>query len=375
MGNTHGSVSGDSQTFKVLADHTLARADGTPVEQSKPHANLFDKKPEHFKGLKYIIIHYTTGTKMDSTLNYVKRADAGGCAHLLIGRDGRVVQLVPFNLVAFHAGYSWWEGDTDLNRYSIGIELDNAGALTGGPGHWMRNRVQIPDENVEIKPYWRDLSQKPQAWEKFPPAQLAVLENILRALLAKYRVPPGKEIEILGHDDVNLANRIDPGAVFPMEDVREKVLGRRLPKFKEYRMAKDANLYTHEMDVPNVNLLEFATSLPKGAEVKLKRSEGKWSLVNVTRSSNGTRGLGWLLSATLVTRPGNRKITTNRVQTFYPKFPSPPCLKVALPSFAEKPRIRIQEVKGPWSLIVMLDHFGMEGWVETERITPDPRVA
>ena len=372
MDNMDGSLAGVSGTFKVLDDHTLATADGTRVEQSKPHKNVFDDKPAHFKGFKYIIIHYTTGTAIESTLNYVKRADAGGCAHMVIGRDGRVVQLVPFNLVAFHAGFSWWEGDTDLNRYSIGIELDNAGALTGGPGHWMRNTVQIPDENVEVKAYWRDLAQKQQGWEKFPPVQLETLVNVIHALLEKYRVPVDKEVEILGHDDVNLANRIDPGAVFPMEDIREKVLGRRLPKLTEYRLEKDAALYTHEKSVPDVNLLKFATSLPQGAEVKVQRSEGKWTLVNVTKSSNGTKGLGWLIGGTLVTKPGNRKTITNRAQTFYPKFQGPPCLPVTLPDFAEEPRIRVQEVKGPWSLIVMLDHFGMEGWVETRCISPDP---
>jgi hypothetical protein len=69
--------------------------------------------------------------------------------------------------------------------------------------------------------------------------------------------------------------------------------------------------------------------------------------------------------------PGSKKIT-NASQLFYPKFESPPCLKVTLPSFTEDQRIRIEEVRGAWSLIVMLDHFGMEGWVKTKYISPDP---
>jgi N-acetylmuramoyl-L-alanine amidase len=318
---------------------------------------------------KYILIHFTTGTRMESTIHYVQRADAGGCAHLLIGREGRVVQFVPFNKVAYHAGFSWWECDTDLNHFSIGIELDNAGSLTGEPGNWMHNNEKISDEDVEIKTYWRDLTRQPSAWQKFTLVQLDVLEKILEALVAHYGGP--EHIEILGHDDVNLVYRIDPGPVFPMEAIREKLLGRRLPRVKEYHLAKDASLYTHESTVPDVNLLKAAVMLPKGAQVKVVRVEEKWSLVNVIKSNNGTKGRGWLLTRTVTSAPGSKKIT-NASQLFYPKFESPPCLKVTLPSFTEDQRIRIEEVRGAWSLIVMLDHFGMEGWVKTKYISPDP---
>ena len=46
-----------------------------------------------------------------------------------------------------------------------------------------------------------------------------------------------------------------------------------------------------------------------------------------------------------------------------------------LPTFEEDQRIRIEEVRGNWTLVVMLDHFGKEGWVEKKYITPDPTVA
>ncbi|REC95643.1 1,6-anhydro-N-acetylmuramyl-L-alanine amidase AmpD [Kushneria indalinina] len=45
-------------------------------------------------------------------------------AHLLIRRDGRCVQFVPFNRRAWHAGRSRWQGRQALNDFTIGIELE-----------------------------------------------------------------------------------------------------------------------------------------------------------------------------------------------------------------------------------------------------------
>ena len=45
-------------------------------------------------------------------------------SHLLINRDGSLVQFVPFNKCAWHAGQSSFEGRDDCNKFSIGIELE-----------------------------------------------------------------------------------------------------------------------------------------------------------------------------------------------------------------------------------------------------------
>ncbi len=45
-------------------------------------------------------------------------------AHLLIRRDGEVVQFVPFDRRAWHAGVSSFQGRTQCNDFSIGIELE-----------------------------------------------------------------------------------------------------------------------------------------------------------------------------------------------------------------------------------------------------------
>lgn len=45
-------------------------------------------------------------------------------AHLLIRRDGTVLQYVPFDRKAWHAGKSSFDGREECNDFSIGIELE-----------------------------------------------------------------------------------------------------------------------------------------------------------------------------------------------------------------------------------------------------------
>jgi N-acetyl-anhydromuramoyl-L-alanine amidase len=47
-------------------------------------------------------------------------------AHVLIRRDGTVMQFVPFDQRAWHAGESSWNGREDCNDFAIGIELEGA---------------------------------------------------------------------------------------------------------------------------------------------------------------------------------------------------------------------------------------------------------
>jgi AmpD protein len=47
-------------------------------------------------------------------------------AHVLIRRDGEILQFVPFQERAWHAGVSQFEGRSACNDFSIGIELEGA---------------------------------------------------------------------------------------------------------------------------------------------------------------------------------------------------------------------------------------------------------
>lgn len=97
-------------------------------------------------------------------------------AHLLLRRDGGVIQFVPFTERAWHAGDSSFRGRGPCNDYSIGIELEGTD--------------DVAYEDV----------------------QYLNLVAILRALVAAY---PGLDARrIAGHCDVAPVRKTDPGPAF-----------------------------------------------------------------------------------------------------------------------------------------------------------------
>lgn len=66
--------------------------------------------------------------KLDCSLDpfYEEIKELKVSAHLLIKRDGEIIQFVPFNMRAWHAGESCFEGKDNCNDFSIGIELEGA---------------------------------------------------------------------------------------------------------------------------------------------------------------------------------------------------------------------------------------------------------
>lgn len=97
-------------------------------------------------------------------------------AHALIRRDGSVIQFVPFNKRAWHAGQSEFCGRTRCNDFSIGIELEGAD--------------HIPYES----------------------AQYATLAELTKALSDTF--PAIGWNTIVGHSDIAPERKNDPGAIF-----------------------------------------------------------------------------------------------------------------------------------------------------------------
>jgi N-acetylmuramoyl-L-alanine amidase len=110
-------------------------------------------------------------------------------AHLLIGRDGEIVQMRPFGGSAYHAGQSAWNGLTGLNRWSIGIELVNRGQVDGD--HVIDAR-QGPDG------MW---------YQGYTDVQMQTLRGVIRALYLAYP----DITETVGHSDVSPRRKGDPG--------------------------------------------------------------------------------------------------------------------------------------------------------------------
>ena len=104
-------------------------------------------------------------------------------SHLLIRRDGSIVQYVPFHKRAWHAGISSYEGQDACNDFSIGIELEGAD--------------DIPYEN----------------------AQYEQLGEISAVLLSTY--PQMSLDRITGHCDVAPGRKTDPGPAFDWNKYRQ----------------------------------------------------------------------------------------------------------------------------------------------------------
>lgn len=68
---------------------------------------------------EFIILHTTEGPARGS----LRKLHERGEAHYFVNTDGRVLRIIDRNRVAFHAGRSMWNGKTDLDTCSIGIEL------------------------------------------------------------------------------------------------------------------------------------------------------------------------------------------------------------------------------------------------------------
>lgn len=385
--------------YKVNEKHYLTNEEGRRFQEITPHPNGYESARRN-PTPKYIVMHFTTGTKMESTISHFKDPSSLVSTHLLIGRDGRVVQFLPFDRVAHHCGYSWWERLNNLNNYSIGIELDNAGLLSNmGRLGWMSRKIRIPDAHVKQAVHWKQFTPNNPArfpgWEKYPDAQLQVALNIVKALRDRY---PSIE-EILGHDDVNLRNRYDPGPLFPMPQFRLELFGRAEPKLEVFTLSRDTKeVYTNfNGRLPNTQQSLHEMNLPANSVVRVIRSDDDLALVTVVRSKDApslNQKTGWIRANSLSApvsparrgmkrrEEGGSKTANQRVTKYTQAFfkrtknnlqPTPIIDEAKF--FVAGTRVRIQQVRGEWTLVVALDplgrHGGVEGWLHTELLSPE----
>ena len=128
-----------------------------------------------------IVLHYTNEPG-EAALAHLCDGNAAATvsSHYLVHEDGRVDQLVPEARRAWHAGLSSWEGETDNNSRSIGIEIVNLGHDRGYPD--------------------------------FPDVQIEAVIALCRDIQARQKILPRR---VLAHSDIAPARKIDPGEKFP----------------------------------------------------------------------------------------------------------------------------------------------------------------
>jgi N-acetylmuramoyl-L-alanine amidase len=127
-----------------------------------------------------IILHYTGMPTAEGALMRMRTADSEVSAHYLVDETGLVYALVPEEQRAWHAGKSFWRGETDINSLSIGIEIANPGDEFG--------------------------------YEPFPDPQIAAVIELLGDIRTRWTIPDAR---ILGHSDIAPGRKKDPGELFP----------------------------------------------------------------------------------------------------------------------------------------------------------------
>ncbi len=240
---------------------------------------------------RFLVMHYTAGSNAEQAVNWLTQSRAKASAHIVIGRDGEITQLAPFNMVTWHAGVSNWKGYKGLNKYSIGIELDNPGPLNRSSNgewvSWFGGRYE-PAEVIEA--VHKNRSDM-QGWLLYTQEQLEVTMALSELLVEHY----GLE-DVVGHDDIAPTRKTDPGPAFPMSSIRSRLFGR--PEFSSEEQEK-----IHETTA-NLNIRSGPGSqyqnipgspLPRGTRLDVLDEQGSWLQVDVLDEVNGIIDLeGWV---------------------------------------------------------------------------------
>lgn len=72
-----------------------------------------------------IVVHCDASAKVESSLDWIRRPESKVSYHVLIDRDGTIYAVVNPDRKAWHAGVSVFAGQSDCNRYSVGVSLAN----------------------------------------------------------------------------------------------------------------------------------------------------------------------------------------------------------------------------------------------------------
>ena len=127
-----------------------------------------------------LVLHYTGMPTAAEAIARLCDPEAKVSAHYVVDEDGSILRLVPEERRAWHAGQGAWQGETDCNAASIGIEIVN-------PGHEF-------------------------GYRDFPEAQTDAVISLVSDIRTRWTIPDAR---IIGHSDLAPERKQDPGERFP----------------------------------------------------------------------------------------------------------------------------------------------------------------
>lgn len=154
----------------------------TPDVIATPSPNFNDRK----RPISLILLHYTGMESGAAAIARLCDREAQVSAHYVVEENGRILQLVGDDKRAWHAGIASWQGESDINSASIGIEIVNGGHDFGLPA--------------------------------YPAVQIESVTALVGDLMARHGVTADR---VIGHSDVAPGRKQDPGERFPWDILAE----------------------------------------------------------------------------------------------------------------------------------------------------------
>ena len=214
----------------------------------------FDLPKRDKKLIKFLIIHYTGMKKESEAIKRLCNSKSKVSSHYFIKNNGEILSLVPDLYIAWHAGKSNWKKFKSLNKYSIGIEVNN-------PGH---------DHVYKI----------------FTSKQIISIIKLLRFLKKKYSI---KKENILGHSDISPDRKKDPGEKFPWSELAKKNLcdwhnlkEKKIKKLRNLRLEvnQDKIFFKNLKKIGYSKIRESSSYIDKVNLIKAFQRKFRQSLIN-----------------------------------------------------------------------------------------------
>jgi N-acetylmuramoyl-L-alanine amidase len=196
--------------------HLLSGERVRQITCTKNQAFMPDGKPSS------IVLHYTGSGNAEETAEHLCREDVKSSAHIVIARNGEIIQMIPFNKVAWHAGESKSKTRGNYNAFSIGIELENAGKLVPQGDHyaaWFGKQYGASEVlclrgvNPSMLSFWHAYTEE----------QMKACFRLCMELVRHYGIA-----EIVGHQEIAPVVKMDPGPAFPLHKFRDRILNGRM---------------------------------------------------------------------------------------------------------------------------------------------------
>ncbi|MGV3548974.1 N-acetylmuramoyl-L-alanine amidase [Rhizobium sp.] len=159
--------------------------------------------------LDAIVLHATASAGFKGIVKLMQEGGISSSFHLLITRDGQVIQMTDLDKRAAHVGKGTWKCLSDWNGKTIAIEFENLSSMT-------KNALnELPSSEV-----FRDPSG--DVWQTYTPQQIEVAKAVIQAIYKEQ----GRKIPLIGHSDLdyNGSRRVDPGPAFPFEKLRRELV-------------------------------------------------------------------------------------------------------------------------------------------------------